>query len=191
MRRQRLPHKTAYRSTTGPHRTSTPQRLVSWRPSPPAMCVSLACLCRVVIRVSCSSERSNPTSPIVSEHCIAARFGEILPKPATSQDFGLSSAAYFPGVLMPSNARRFHFFWGPSSPCPLCKCPLGVTSVEQVDDFRFFRCGNCDEVFTMPRTTARAAVTDPRSRTSRLEAAAAAADGQPGSSSQRRVCPRR
>ena len=63
-----------------------------------------------------------------------------------------------------SDKRRFHFFWGPSSRCPLCKCPLGVISVGQVDDVGFFRCGNCDEVFTMPGTTARATVTYPRSR---------------------------
>ena len=54
-----------------------------------------------------------------------------------------------------SKERRFHFFRGPSSSCPLCKCPLGVTSVGQVDDVGFFRCPNCDEVFTI-RLTARA-----------------------------------
>jgi hypothetical protein len=67
-----------------------------------------------------------------------------------------------------SNKRRLHFFRGPSSLCPLCKCPLGVTSVGQVDDVGFFRCANCDEVFTMPRTTAQPAVTDPRNPPSRV-----------------------
>ena len=60
-------------------------------------------------------------------------------------------------------------FSGPSSSCPLCKCPLGVTSVAEVHDVGFFRCGNCDEVFTMPRTIVRAPVTDPRSRPSRVQ----------------------
>ena len=71
-------------------------------------------------------------------------------------------------MAKPSNKRRLNFFLGPSSQCPLCKSPLGVTSVAQVDDVGFFRCGNCDEVFTMPRTNARAAVTEPRSRPSRV-----------------------
>jgi hypothetical protein len=62
-------------------------------------------------------------------------------------------------MAQPSNVQRFHFFLGGSSPCPLCKCPLGVTSVGQVDDVRFVRCGNCDEAFTMP-LTARAGDTD-------------------------------
>ena len=70
-------------------------------------------------------------------------------------------------VMAQPDERRLHFFLGPSSPCPLCNCPLGVISVGQVDDVGFFRCGNCDEVFTMPRTTARSAVTDPRGRPSR------------------------
>jgi hypothetical protein len=62
------------------------------------------------------------------------------------------------------NERRAHFFWRPSSRCPLCKSPLGVTGVGQVDGVGFFRCGNCDEIFTMPRPIAPAAETDPHSR---------------------------
>ena len=87
---------------------------------------------------------------------------------ATGTQFPAAGSTDQAAVPQHSDKRRFQFFFRPSTPCPLCKCPVGVISVGQVDDVGFFRCGNCDEVFTMPRTTARAAVTCPRSRPSRV-----------------------
>ncbi len=59
------------------------------------------------------------------------------------------------------SAIRFRLFLEPPSPCPHCKCPR-VTRVGLVDDVGFFRCADCDGMFTIPHT-ARASHTDDHS----------------------------
>jgi transposase-like protein len=50
-----------------------------------------------------------------------------------------------------SNERRCHLYLVPPFPCPLCKSPR-ATRVGVVDDVGYFRCADCDEVFTISRT---------------------------------------
>jgi len=47
-----------------------------------------------------------------------------------------------------SNERRFHHFLDSAPPCRLCESRR-VTCVGQVEDVGFFRCEDCDEVFTI------------------------------------------
>jgi hypothetical protein len=49
------------------------------------------------------------------------------------------------------SATRFRLFLEPPSPCPRCKC-LRVIRVGLVDDVGFFRCADCDGMFTIPHT---------------------------------------
>ena len=61
-------------------------------------------------------------------------------------------------MAQPSNERLFRLFLEPPSWCPLCKSPR-LTWVGVVDDVGFFRCADCDGMFTIPHT-ARASHTD-------------------------------
>jgi hypothetical protein len=49
------------------------------------------------------------------------------------------------------SATRFRLFLEPPSPCPVCESRR-ATCVGQVEDVGFFRCADCDRVFTIPRT---------------------------------------
>jgi len=58
-------------------------------------------------------------------------------------------------MTRPSNERRFRHFLGSPPPCLLCESRR-VTCVGHVEDVGFFRCEDCDEVFTIqlaPRAT--------------------------------------
>jgi hypothetical protein len=58
-------------------------------------------------------------------------------------------------MVQPSNARRFGLRYEPLPPCRFCESPR-VTCVGQVEDVGFFRCADCDELFTI-QLVARAA----------------------------------
>jgi hypothetical protein len=52
------------------------------------------------------------------------------------------------GVPQPSNERRLGLFYEPRPPCYLCESPR-IACVGLVEDVGFFRCEDCDEVFTI------------------------------------------
>jgi transposase-like protein len=54
-------------------------------------------------------------------------------------------------MAQPSNERRFRFFLNPPPPCPLCES-RHVTCVGHAEDVGFFRCTDCDAVFTIQLT---------------------------------------
>lgn len=58
-------------------------------------------------------------------------------------------------MTQPSNERRFRRFLESPPPCRLCESRR-VTCVGQVENVGFFRCEDCDEVFTI-QLAARAA----------------------------------
>jgi hypothetical protein len=58
-------------------------------------------------------------------------------------------------MTQPSSERRFHRFLESAPPCRFCESRR-VTCVGQVEDVGFFRCEDCDEVFTI-QLAARAA----------------------------------
>ena len=58
-------------------------------------------------------------------------------------------------MTQPSNERRFQRFLESAPTCRLCESRR-VTCVGQVEDVGFFRCEDCDEVFTI-QLVARAA----------------------------------
>jgi hypothetical protein len=57
-----------------------------------------------------------------------------------------------PQMVQPSNERRCHLYLVPPSPCPVCKSPR-ATRVGVVDDVGYFRCADCDGVFTIRLTS--------------------------------------
>jgi transposase-like protein len=51
-------------------------------------------------------------------------------------------------MTQPSNERRFQRFLESAPTCPRCESRR-VTCVGHVEDVGFFRCEDCDEVFTI------------------------------------------
>ena len=54
-------------------------------------------------------------------------------------------------MAQPSNERRLGLFYEPLPSCRLCDSPR-ITCVGLVEDVGFFRCADCDGVFTIPGT---------------------------------------
>jgi len=83
-----------------------------------------------------------------------------LPEAETGTRGGTHRGQIGPGSSMtqPSTERRFRRSVESAPPCRRCASPR-ATRVGVVDDVDYFRCADCDGVFTIPRT-ARAGDTD-------------------------------
>jgi len=51
-------------------------------------------------------------------------------------------------MTLPFTERRFRFLLKPPSRCPICES-IRVTCVGHVENVSFFRCTDCDGVFTI------------------------------------------